>query len=115
MRIWLVGLGLGLAALGLPLFPLLGTVAHVSIGAAGCVLLLARRQLLMSGLLVGLAWGAHSNLTLLDARLPQCAMGLNHELVVEIRGDPEQPANSAASGASVRFRALYLVSVRDAS
>lgn len=108
MRIWLLGLVVGLVTLALPVLPVLSFAVHGGIAAAGCLLLLSRRLLAISGLLLGFAWGAYSNTAVLDARLPQCVTGSDRQLVVEILDDPQPIANPSASTASVRFRALVL-------
>ncbi|MCZ6710420.1 MAG: hypothetical protein O7B25_08655, partial [Gammaproteobacteria bacterium] len=108
MRLWLFGLAVGLISLALPSLPLFGCVVHVGLGVVGGLLLLARRLLVVSGLMLGFAWGAHSNVSVLDARLSQCVTASDRQLVVEVIGDPDPIASRTEATASFRFRALVV-------
>jgi competence protein ComEC len=107
MRIWLLGLTIGLLGLAFPALPVIAWAQQVAIVVAGCLLTLARRGLLVAGMLLGFVWGAHVNQTLLAARLPECVTAAEQDLLVKIVGQPVV-LNSAGSDRSVRFRVLVL-------
>ena len=109
MRPWLLGLALGLISLALPSLPLFSCLVHVGLAVVGGLLMFARRLLVVSGLVLGFAWGAYINASVLEARLPPCVAATDRQLVVEVLGAPEPISNPLEKTASIRFRALVVL------
>jgi len=103
---WLFGLVVGLICMAVPGVPEFGRL-HLAVAAvSGCALLAWRPGLILSGLCLGLAWGAHNTQVLLDSRLPACVSGLEHQLLVEVLDDPQPGVSTLRGPRSLRFRGL---------
>lgn len=120
MRIWMIGLALGLASAGVPQLP----VAHVgapwwlfAVAFLSALLAAAGRRLTMnlttrnltrlaSGVMVGYLWSMWTMVGLLDARLPACVQDQRHALLVEVVADPSLLPGPIANSVRLYVRVL---------
>ncbi len=95
MRAWLVGLALGHLLLAAPVAPIPLPIPPAWLMLVGSLLGLPRRARLVSGFLVGLAWGAMAIQPLLELRLPGCLDGADELIVVDVASEPRRREDGA--------------------